>query len=242
MKTREIVEFFNSEKVEPESLLTISDEYAHHIPKLFSFLQKKPNRLIPIIFFRIKTDGSFVKNKIYGSTKDVNSEKGTFVFESSKHLDGTLSDDLVQTFIRTDNVLGAMPALDSFQESPYKNSETEIAKRYFQKLSEMKGLLGQSIGKTCAITLFFRYNNEKQNRIFRNGSYSIKTNEILELNNSNFKYQNMGTSAWISEDDNYQDKIPEIRTRTFTSPDYYLCKVVVDFGTQYVLDVYDNNE
>ena len=235
------VEFSKTKKVEPEDLITFSQEYTDHIPTLLNFLENNSSG-IKLLFFRIKPNGCFVQNKVYGTVKDLNLEKGTFFFESSTDLDGGLSDEPITTFVRTDNVLGILPALQDFEQNPYKNSETEITNQYFKSLSEMKNLLRECIGKVCAVTLFFRYNNDKQNEIFRNGFYSIKLNKVLEVNNSNIQYINVATSAWVSENESFQDKLPETRTRTFTSSTNFLYKVSVIFDSQHPEDPYDHNE
>lgn len=233
-----IIDFKNYKFIESSDLLKLSDEYVFHQQnELVPVLKKNNNKCFKLIIARMENDGNWGKKTVTGKICDV-SDDGFSFFTSSDYYEDY--EKPIKKFISFKNVLGDVPMLIDAPDdmNPFKFNQIFPLVYYFKKLEKMKKLLESCVGIVHHVKLFFRY--DEKHHDLREGNFFMDC-EILKVNKSNVEIKHLRSFAFLDINKSYVDLVPRNQIQSYISPECYLWKIAVSFGSVCKINPHDSN-
>ena len=223
-----IIEYNDYLFTKSKDLIKFSEEYQSHIPRLLEFVKKREGGHVRLPFVRMNTDGSLMKKTMNGLVKKV--ENTSFIFSVKETLDDVTYEDSRDIFVRTDNILGAIPVMPGEEDmNVFENSPTETTLKYFSFLEKTKKLMISCIGVTHAATLYWWYDEK-----YKVGNYKTE-GQIVKVNKSNVEYDCVRVCA-----PGCIDITPHSEISRFIAPYKYLKGFGAVFGVSHQINACDN--
>ena len=236
-KETKIIGFEHFEHIEPSDLITFSEEYKRYQKyELIPELDGSHDRDIDLIIARMENDGTWGKKIVTGTIIEMY-EDGFSFFTSSNYYEE--HEKPIEMFISFKNVLGDVPMLADAPDdlNPFEFNDKDFPLMYyFKKLEKMKKLLESCIGVIHHAKLFFRYDENHQDR--REGDFYIDC-EIQKVNKSNVEINHLRSFAFVNKNRSYADLVERDKIQRFISPECYLYKVVVHYGSKCEINPHD---
>jgi hypothetical protein len=214
---------FNS-SLKPLDLFDFSLEYKNYVSCMKENFEQNEGKSMKIILCRLDGEGNVKKKMINGIMGK--SHKTFFTFFSNEDFHNCYDYEKELT-VHFDNIIGDVPLTCSGKDiNPFRINRHNFS-LYFNRLSEMRELLKNNIGKKCTSYLDFKH----QDRTVRIES------KILEVNRSNIKILHIKTKSG-----KMIDLIPRIEFIKLVTPIYYLSHVFIsdsELGATNSFDDYD---
>lgn len=229
-----VIEFPDFKSIEPEDLITFSNQYETHRSEIISTLRLIQDKSgFNLMTVRVGHDGQLKWKERTGMVRSVTDDGFTFI--SRIEGEGVKDDDHGEkTYIRFHNVLGEVPMLSSMHlATPFKFGGQLTGYLAFQK--KVKNLL---VGEVNSARIFLRYGKDYPRR--KNGK--ILECEILKVNKSNIEIKFFRGDA--GEEGHRSIELSPGRKKIvrFITSKFYISKIQYSKGIKNTINAFDEGE